>query len=244
MIEIIPAIDIIDGKLVRLSKGDYDSKKEYSQSPLDIARQFEDIGISRLHVVDLDGAKGGHIVNYRVLEQIAQGTKLIVDFGGGIKSDEDIRIAFESGAQMITGGSIAVRQPQLFLSWLEQYGSDRVILGADIKDGCIAVQGWLESSDARWQTFLQSYVQRGVRKVISTDISRDGMLSGPSIELYKDMMTEFPELYVIASGGVSCMHDVMQLDAAGVPAVIMGKAIYEGRITMQELEQFQLNKNC
>lgn len=238
MIEIIPAIDIIDGKLVRLTKGDYDSKKEYSQDPLEVARTFESIGIRRLHVVDLDGAKGGHIVNYKVLEQIAQGTNLVVDFGGGIKSDEDVHIAFESGAQMITGGSIAVKYPQVFLSWLDQYGSDKIILGADIKEGCIAVQGWLESSDARWQTFLQSYVQRGVRKVISTDISRDGMLSGPSIELYKDMMDEFPELYVIASGGVSCMADVKQLEASGVPAVIMGKAIYEGRITYQELENY------
>lgn len=243
MIEIIPAIDIIDGKLVRLTKGDYDSKKEYSQDPLEVARRFEDIGLHRLHVVDLDGAKGGHIVNYKVLEQIASQTSLTVDFGGGIKSDDDVRIAFESGAQMITGGSIAVRQPQVFLSWLHRYGADRVILGADIKEGCIAVQGWLESSDARWQTFLESYVQRGVRKVISTDISRDGMLSGPSIELYKDMMTGFPELYVIASGGVSCMSDVLQLDAAGVPAVIMGKAIYEGRITMQELADYQ-SRHC
>ena len=238
MIEIIPAVDIIDGKLVRLTKGDYNTKKEYSQDPLEVARMFESIGIKSLHLVDLDGAKGGHIVNYKTLEQIANNTSLIVDFGGGIKSDEDIRIAFECGARMITGGSIAVRRPQLFLSWLEQYGSEAIILGADIKEGCIAVLGWLESSDARWQTFLQSYVARGVRKVISTDISRDGMLSGPSIELYKDMMQEFPELYVIASGGVSCMQDVLQLQEAQVPAVIMGKAIYEGRITMQELERF------
>lgn len=238
MIEIIPAIDIIDGNLVRLTKGDYDSKKIYSLDPLDMAKQFEDIGLKRLHVVDLDGAKGGHIVNYKVLERITAGTNLTVDFGGGIKSDEDVRIAFESGAQMITGGSIAVHRPQLFLSWLEQYGADRIILGADIKEGCIAIQGWLESSDARWQTFLQSYVSRGVRKVISTDISRDGMLSGPSTELYKDMMQDFPELYVIASGGVSCMQDVLQLQSSGVPAVIMGKAIYEGRITMKELEDF------
>lgn len=239
MIEIIPAIDIIDGNLVRLTKGDYDSKKIYSLDPLDMALKFQDMGLKRLHVVDLDGAKGGHIVNYKVLERITNGTNLTVDFGGGIKSDEDVRIAFESGAQMITGGSIAVKYPQLFLSWLERYGSERIILGADIKDGCIAVQGWLESSDARWQTFLQSYVSRGVRKVISTDISRDGMLSGPSIELYKDMMQDFPELYVIASGGVSCMQDVLQLEAAGVPAVIMGKAIYEGRITFQELADYQ-----
>ena len=239
MIEIIPAVDIIDGKLVRLTKGDYDTKKEYSQDPLETARQFEDIGIRRLHLVDLDGAKGGHIVNHRVLESIASNTSLIVDFGGGLKSDDDVRIAFESGASMITGGSVAVQRPQLFLSWLEQYGADRVILGADIRDGRIAIQGWLEDSDARWQTFLQSYTSRGVRKVISTDISRDGMMAGPSTELYKDMMAEFPDLYVIASGGVSCMMDVHQLDEAHVPAVIIGKAIYEGRITFHELEAYQ-----
>ena len=243
MIEIIPAVDIIDGKLVRLTKGDYDTKKEYSQDPLETARQFESIGIRRLHLVDLDGAKGGHIVNHSVLEQIASHTNLIVDFGGGLKSDDDVRIAFESGAAMITSGSIAVQRPQLFLSWLEQYGPERVILGADIKDGRIAIQGWLEESDARWQTFLQSYTARGVRKIISTDISRDGMMSGPSTELYKDIMEEFPSLYVIASGGVSCMMDVLQLKAARVPAVIIGKAIYEGRITFSELERFQQN-NC
>lgn len=239
MIEIIPAVDIIDGKLVRLTKGDYDTKKEYSQDPLETARQFEDIGIRRLHLVDLDGARGGHIVNHRVLESIASNTSLVVDFGGGLKSDDDVRIAFESGASMITGGSIAVQRPQLFLSWLEQYGADRVILGADIRDGRIAIQGWLEDSDAHWQTFLQSYTSRGVRKVISTDISRDGMMAGPSTELYKDMMAEFPDLYVIASGGVSCMMDVHQLDEAHVPAVIIGKAIYEGRITFHELEAYQ-----
>lgn len=240
MIEIIPAIDIIDGKLVRLTKGDYDQKTEYSQDPLEVAKQFESIGIKRLHVVDLDGAKGGHIVNYKTLERIANGSSLVIDFGGGIKSDEDAHIAFESGASMITGGSIAVKYPQMFLAWLEKYGSDKIILGADIKDGCIAIQGWLESSDARWQTFLQSYVARGVTQVISTDISKDGMLTGPNVELYKDMMEEFPELHVIASGGVSCMADVKQLNDAGVPSVIMGKAIYEGRITFQELEKHQI----
>lgn len=241
MIEIVPAIDIIDGMLVRLTKGDYDQKTEYSQDPLEVAKKFESIGITRLHVVDLDGAKGGHIVNYKTLETIAGNTSLIVDFGGGIKSDEDAHIAFESGAKMITGGSIAVKYPQMFLSWLEKYGSEKIILGADIKNGCIAVQGWLESSDARWQTFLQSYVSRGITQVISTDISKDGMLSGPNVELYKDMMAEFPELHVTASGGVSCMQDVLQLDAAGVPSVIMGKAIYEGRITFHELEKYQLS---
>ncbi len=240
MIELVPAIDIIDGKLVRLTKGDYDQKTEYSHDPLEVAKQFESIGIRRLHVVDLDGAKGGHIVNYKTLERIANGTGLIVDFGGGIKSDEDVHVAFESGARMITGGSIAIKYPQMFLAWLEKYGSDRIILGCDIKDGHVAVQGWLESSDARWQTFLQSYVSRGVTQVISTDISKDGMLSGPNVELYKDMMEELPGLHVTASGGVSCMADVQQLDQAGVPAVIMGKAIYEGRITFSEMEKYQL----
>lgn len=240
MIELVPAIDIIDGKLVRLTKGDYDQKTEYSHDPLEVAKQFESIGIRRLHVVDLDGAKGGHIVNYKTLERIANGTSLIVDFGGGIKSDEDVHVAFESGARMITGGSIAIKYPQMFLAWLEKYGSDRIILGCDIKDGHVAVQGWLESSDARWQTFLQSYVSRGVTQVISTDISKDGMLSGPNVELYKDMMEELPGLHVTASGGVSCMADVLQLDQAGVPAVIMGKAIYEGRITFSEMEKYQL----
>jgi len=238
MIEIIPAIDIIDGQLVRLSQGDYEQKKVYSSDPLEVAKSFEAIGIRSLHVVDLDGAKGGHIVNYRTLERVAKGTNLKIDFGGGIKSDDDARIAFECGAQLITGGSIAVARPQLFLSWLEKYGAEHIILGADIREGKIAVNGWLEESDARWQAFISSYVSRGVRRVISTDISRDGMLSGPSIELYKDMMAEFPELHVTASGGVSCMNDILQLDAAGVPSVIVGKAIYEGRITHQDIENF------
>ena len=238
MIELIPAIDIIDGSLVRLQQGNYGVKTEYSHDPLEVAKSLEGIGIRRLHVVDLDGAKGGHIVNQKTLEKIATGTNLVIDFGGGVKSDEDVRIAFESGAQMITGGSIAVQRPQMFLAWLEQYGADRIILGADIKEGKIAITGWLEESDAKWQTFLSSYVSRGVRRVISTDISRDGMMTGPAVELYRDMMTEFPELHVTASGGVSCMNDVRQLEAIGVPAVIIGKAIYEGRITYHEMEEY------
>ena len=166
----------------------------------------------------------------------------MIDFGGGVKSDEDVKIAFESGARMITGGSIAVQRPQMFLSWLEQYGADRIILGADIKEGKIAISGWLEESDAKWQTFLSSYVSRGVRHVISTDISRDGMMTGPAVELYRDMMTDFPELHVTASGGISCMNDVLQLDKVGVPDVIVGKAIYEGRITFRELEEYMKNQ--
>lgn len=242
MIELIPAIDIIDGKLVRLAQGDYDAKTVYSRDPLDVARSFEDIGLTHLHVVDLDGAKAHHIVNAQTLESIAAHTRLIIDFGGGIKSDEDLKIAFSSGARRVTAGSIAVQQPLLFLSWIEQYGGDRIILGADIKDGKIASMGWTEESDAKWETFLQSYVARGVKRVISTDISRDGMMTGPSIELYKDMLDMFPGLHVTASGGVSCINDVVRLEEAGVPAVIIGKAIYEGRITMSELETFQLKQ--
>ena len=237
MIELIPAIDIIDGNLVRLQQGNYGVKTEYSHDPLEVAKQLQDIGIRRLHVVDLDGAKGGHIVNQKTLERLATNTDLVIDFGGGVKSDEDVRIAFESGAQMITGGSIAVQRPQMFLAWLEQYGAERIILGADIKDGKIAITGWLEESDAKWQAFLSSYVSRGVRHVISTDISRDGMMTGPAVELYRDMMADFPELHVTASGGVSCMNDVLQLESAGVPDVIVGKAIYEGRITFREIEE-------
>ena len=240
MIEVVPAIDIIDGKLVRLQKGDYGIKTEYSRDPLDVAKSFQDVGLNRLHVVDLDGAKGGHIVNVKTLERLAANTDMIIDFGGGVKSDEDARIAFEAGASMITGGSIAVHRPQMFLSWLERYGAERIILGADIRDGRIATNGWLEESDARWQTFIQSYFSRGVRRVISTDISRDGMMTGPAIDLYADMISEFPELHVTASGGVSCIDDVMRLNEAGIPSVIVGKAIYEGRITMHEIESLYI----
>lgn len=238
MIDIIPAIDIIDGQLVRLKQGDYNEKTVYSQNPLEIAKKFEDVGIKRLHVVDLDGAKAKHIVNYNTLETLATKTNLVIDFGGGIKSDEDVKIAFDSGASYITGGSIAVNRPQLFLSWLEKYGSDKIILGADLKDGRIATTGWTESSDAKWQSFIQSYVSRGVRRVISTDISKDGMMVGPNIMLYSDMMEQFPELHVTASGGVSCISDIKQLDEAGVPAVIVGKAIYEGHITLNDLIEY------
>lgn len=191
-----------------------------------------------MHVVDLDGAKAKHIVNYKTLETLATKTNLVIDFGGGIKSDEDVKIAFDSGASYITGGSIAVNRPQLFLSWLEKYGSDKIILGADLKDGRIATTGWTESSDAKWQSFIQSYVSRGVRRVISTDISKDGMMVGPNIMLYSDMMEQFPELHVTASGGVSCISDIKQLDDAGVPAVIVGKAIYEGHITLNDLIEY------
>ena len=198
MIEIIPAIDIIDGKCVRLSQGDYDSKKVYNENPVEVAKEFEANGVRRLHVVDLDGAASHHVVNYRVLEQIAVRTSLVIDFGGGVKSDEDLKIAFESGAQMVTGGSIAVKDPELFCHWLEVYGSEKIILGADVKEHKIAVNGWKDESACELFPFLEDYINKGVRKVICTDISCDGMLKGPSIDLYKEMLEKFPDLYLMA----------------------------------------------
>ncbi len=238
MIEIVPAIDMIGGKCVRLSKGDYATKKVYNENPLEVAKMFEDNGITRLHLVDLDGAKAGHIVNHKSLEQIASKTSLVVDFGGGLKTTDDLNVAFECGAKMITGGSIAVKNPTEFLGWLEKYGSDRIILGADAKDGKVAVTGWLEDTDAELLTFVKDYYSKGVRKVICTDIGRDGMLQGPAIELYKQMLGEIADLWLVASGGVSCIGDVESLNTAGIPSVIIGKAIYEGRITMKELQAF------
>lgn len=238
MIELIPAIDIIDGKCVRLSQGDYDSKKVYNENPVEVARELEDCGIRRLHVVDLDGAASRHIVNYRTLERLATHTSLMIDFGGGVKSDEDLKIAFESGAAMVTGGSIAVKEPELFCHWLQTYGSEKIILGADVKERKIAVNGWKDESACELFPFLQDYVEKGVRKVICTDIGCDGMLQGPSTALYKEILRRHPDLCLIASGGVSCMEDILTLEAAGVPAVIFGKALYEGRITLKELESF------
>ena len=237
MIELIPAIDIIDGKCVRLSQGDYDSKKVYNENPVEVAKEMEAHGIRRLHVVDLDGAASHHVVNYNVLNRITSQTSLIVDFGGGVKSDEDLKIAFENGAQMVTGGSIAVKNPELFCHWLEVYGSEKIILGADVKDRKIAVNGWKDESACELFPFLKEYVEKGIKKVICTDISCDGMLQGPSIELYKAMLEEHPDLYLIASGGVSSMEDIRALETAGVPAVIFGKALYEGRITLKEIER-------
>lgn len=238
MIEIIPAIDIIEGKCVRLSKGDYDSKKVYNENPVEVAKEFEANGIRRLHVVDLDGAKSHHIVNYRILEKIATQTSLIIDFGGGIKSDEDLDIAFSSGAQMITGGSIAVKEPELFSEWISKYGSDKIILGADVKDKKIAVGGWKEGTDVELMPFLDQYIKKGIKKVICTDIECDGMLQGPSTNLYKEILEEYPSLYLIASGGVSCIDDIIKLEEAKVPAVIFGKALYEGKIQLKDLKIF------
>lgn len=238
MIELIPAIDIIDGKCVRLSQGDYNSKKIYNENPLEVAKEFEANGIRRLHVVDLDGAASHHIVNYRVLDMIASRTSLIIDFGGGIKTDEDMLIAFENGAQMVTLGSVAVKNPDLFKKWLHQYGAEKIILGADAKDKRIAVSGWMEDSSLELIPFLHDYTKEGIFKVLCTDISKDGMLQGPSIALYKEIMKEFPEMHLIASGGVSCLQDLIALEEAGIPAVVFGKALYEGRITMKDLNRF------
>lgn len=238
MIEIIPAIDIIDGKCVRLSQGDYNSKKVYNENPLEVAREFEDHGIHRLHVVDLDGAASHHIVNFRVLEQIATNTSLVIDFGGGVKTDEDLKIAFESGAQMVTGGSIAVKDPAIFCHWLDMYGNEKIILGADVKDYKIAVNGWKDESTDELLPFLENYMSKGIKKVICTDISCDGMLQGPSLTLYKEILEKYPELYLIASGGVSNVEDIVILNEAGIPAVIFGKALYEGRITLKDLRIF------
>lgn len=240
MIELIPAIDIIDGKCVRLSQGDYNSKKVYNENPVEVAKELEAHGIRRLHVVDLDGAASHHVVNYRTLEQIASRTSLVIDFGGGVKSDEDLVIAFESGAQMVTGGSIAVKNPERFCHWLQTYGSERIILGADVKDHKIAVNGWKDESTCELFPFLEDYIGKGIRKVICTDINCDGMLQGPSISLYKEMLETYPDLYLIASGGVGSTEDIRQLEATGIPAVIFGKALYEGRITFKELEAFMI----
>lgn len=238
MIEIIPAIDLIDGKCVRLSQGDYSQKTVYNENPLEVANMFADAGIRRLHLVDLDGAKAHHIVNHKVLDKITSSTDLIVDFGGGLKSDDDLRIAFECGASMISGGSIAVKNPDVFSSWITRFGGEKIILGADVKDEKIAVGGWLETTDLELFSFIANYLQQGIRKVICTDISKDGMLQGPAIELYKKMLIMQPDMYLIASGGVSSIRDIEFLHEAAIPAVIVGKAIYERRIKLKELSQF------
>ncbi|MCB9290873.1 MAG: 1-(5-phosphoribosyl)-5-[(5-phosphoribosylamino)methylideneamino]imidazole-4-carboxamide isomerase [Lewinellaceae bacterium] len=235
MMEIIPAIDLIDGKCVRLTEGDYTQKKVYNEDPLEVAKEFEAHGIRRLHLVDLDGARAQHIVNHKVLERIATHTNLLIDFGGGLKSDEDVRIAFESGARQVTGGTVAVKNPELFLGWLERYGPERLILGADVKDGKVAVSGWQEQSELELFAFLEGYLQKGIRYSICTDISKDGRLEGSALELYKSLIARFPELKLIASGGVTTIDEVHALREAGCYGAIIGKAIYEGRIRLQEL---------
>ena len=237
-IELIPAIDIINGQCVRLTKGDYDQKTVYGK-PLDMALEFERIGYQRLHVVDLDGAKSKHIVNDDVLKAITSETSLTVDFGGGIKTDEDLEKAFAAGASMVTIGSIAVTKPDLFMGWLEKYGAERMILGADVRHGKISINGWKEDSAEDLLPFLRKYIDAGVRNVLCTEISKDGTLSGPAIDLYQSVMDAYPELHLIASGGVSSIDDIKALDAAGIPAVVFGKAIYEGKINLDELWDWQ-----
>ena len=239
-IELIPAIDIIDGQCVRLTKGDYQQKTVYRDSPAEVAKEFETLGFKRLHVVDLDGAKSKHIVNCDVLRRITTDTQLVVDFGGGIKTDEDIEKAFAAGAAMVTVGSIAVTKPKLFMGWLEKYGAERMILGADVRHGKISINGWKEDSTEDLLPFLKKYIDAGVSNVLCTEISKDGTLAGPAIDLYKQVMDAYPGLHLIASGGVSSKADIEALDAAGIPAVVFGKAIYEGRIDLRELVNCQI----
>ena len=242
---IIPAIDIIDGKCVRLTKGDYNTKKIYNESPLEVAKEFEAAGIEYLHVVDLDGAKASKIINYKVLEQIASKTNLKIDFGGGLKSDKDLEIAFNSGANQITGGSIAVKNSEVFESWIEKYGSKKIILGADFypdtSGGKIATNGWQEESSLELIPFINNYQQKGIQYVICTDISKDGMLQGPSFDIYKEILSEVKNLKLIASGGISTFNELPKLAEMGCEGVIIGKAIYEHKISLKQLENFIIN---
>lgn len=240
---IIPAIDIIDGKCVRLTKGDYATQKTYNENPLEVAKAFEDSGISYLHLVDLDGAKAKNIVNHKILESLATHTRLKIDFGGGLKSNEDMRIAFECGARQITGGSIAVKQPEVFLEWIGQYGSEKIILGADVKDDKIAVGGWTETSQEPIVPFIKKYQSEGITHVICTDISKDGMLQGPSFGLYKSLLTECTPINLIASGGISTIEELPQLEEMGCEGVIIGKAIYENKISLKSLENYIVQNN-
>lgn len=235
-IELIPAIDIIDGKCVRLTKGDYGQKKVYNDDPVAQAKEFEKLGMKRLHVVDLDGAKAKHVVNVDVLRGITAATGLKVDFGGGIKSDDDIEKAFAAGASLVTIGSIAVSQPDTFMRWLDRYGADKVILGADVRNGLVSINGWKEDTSEKLLPFLARYVKAGVKNVLCTEISRDGTLSGPSTDLYREVMEAFSGIHLIASGGVGRNEDIIELDEAGIPAVVFGKAWYEGKINLEELK--------
>jgi phosphoribosylformimino-5-aminoimidazole carboxamide ribotide isomerase len=238
MIEIIPALDILDGKAVRLSQGDYDQKTIYDEDPLEIAKRFEDHGICRLHIVDLDGAKANRIINYKSLERIASRTSLIIDFGGGLKSDSDLEIAFDSGAQMVTGGSIALKKPEIFQRWIDKFGSQHIILGADCRDNKIAVTGWTEKTEEEVVPFIGKWRKQGILKVICTDISKDGMLEGTNIELYQEIRENDPDVFLIASGGISNIQDIELLEENHIPGVIIGKAIYEGKISLKELLRF------
>ena len=234
MIELIPAIDIIDGKCVRLTKGDYNTKTVYG-NPVEMALMLADNGFERLHIVDLDGAKSKHIVNVKVLSEITSKTKLKVDFGGGIKTDDDIKMAFDNGAALVTIGSVAISNPELFDGWLEKYGADKIILGADVRNGRISINGWKEGSDTKLLPFLERYVKHGVKNVLCTEISKDGMMGGTAVELYSEIMNAYPTLHLIASGGVSKQEDINELNRRGIPAVVFGKSIYEGKIDLDKL---------
>jgi len=236
--EIIPAIDIIDGKCVRLTQGDYAQKKIYNENPLEVAMEFEDAGLRRLHLVDLDGAKAGAVKNWKVLERLAGKTGMVIDFGGGIKTAADVDIVFDSGAALATVGSIAVKNGPLFVSWLEEYGAAKFLLGADVRDEKIAVGGWLETTDRWVYDFIQEYLEKDVSQIFCTDVSKDGLLQGPALELYKNIVGKFPSLHFIASGGVSCFDDVLRLEEVGCSGVIIGKAIYEGRISLNQLRSY------
>lgn len=240
---ILPAIDIIDGKCVRLSKGDYSTKIIYNENPLEVAKRFEAHGIQYLHLVDLDGAKSNQIINYKILEQIASKTNLTIDFGGGLKTDKDVQIAFDCGANQVTGGSIAIKNPNAFEQWILKYGADKIILGADANNRKVAVSGWLEESNQDLIPFVERYMAKGILQVICTDIAKDGMLEGPSFELYEEILSTVPKIQLIASGGISEFEELPKLAALGCEGTIIGKAIYEGKISLKQLEQFILNPN-
>jgi phosphoribosylformimino-5-aminoimidazole carboxamide ribotide isomerase len=240
MIQIIPAIDLIEGKCVRLTQGDYGQKTIYNENPLEVAMQFEDAGLKRLHLVDLDGAKAKKVVNWKVLEKIAAKTRLHIDFGGGVQSDDDLKIVFESGAKQVTGGSIAVKQPDVFQNWLAVYGGDKIILGADARKEKVAVSGWEEGTQIWVYDFVEEYVAKGVKYTISTDVAKDGLLQGPSFELYKNLQDKCPDLNIIASGGISGLEDVEKLAEMNIYGVIIGKAIYENRISLTDLQRFSV----
>jgi len=235
--EIIPAIDIIDGKCVRLTQGDYSQKKIYNEKPLEVAKEFEDAGLKRLHLVDLDGAREGKVRNWKVLESIAGKTSMVVDFGGGVKTEKDVDIIFESGASYVTIGSMAVKNEETFIEWLRKYGADKFLLGADVKDEKIAIHGWQETTDVWIYDFIQKYMEQGIKQLFCTDVAKDGALEGPSTDLYKNIIEKFPSLHFIASGGVSSIDDVYGLQDINCKGVIIGKAIYEGRIKLRELKK-------
>lgn len=235
---IIPAIDLIEGKCVRLTQGDYGRKKVYNENPLEVAKEFEDAGLTRLHLVDLDGAKAKKVINWKVLETLASRTALHIDFGGGVQSDEDIRVVFECGAQQVTGGSIAVKKPEVFVHWLQNYGSEKIILGADARNEKISVSGWEEKTDVWIYDFVEEYVEKGVKYIISTDVAKDGLLEGPSFDLYRNLQERSAQLNIIASGGVSNLDDLEKLAEMNLYGVIVGKAIYEGRVQLSDLQKF------